>query len=113
MSAGIGVKKGVITSQAVLIPMLCIILLVSCAYPDSTPSSSPVPATTSISSTSQPDSTLVPFPDISQQLLLLFDKMVFQFAKGLGYFFQLIFPGLLPNFHLLLLPLNFHPQPTR
>ena len=65
MSAGIGVKKGVITSQAVLIPMLCIILLVSCAYPDSTPSSSPVPATTSISSTSQPDSTLVPFPDIS------------------------------------------------
>jgi hypothetical protein len=44
--------------HSVMIGLVCIILLVSCAYPNPTRSSSPVPTMISTSSTSQPSSTL-------------------------------------------------------
>ena len=60
MGAEIWVIKVLKLHYSVLITLVCIVLLVSCAYPSSTISSSPSPTVMSNSSTSQPYSTIEP-----------------------------------------------------
>jgi hypothetical protein len=65
MGAEIWAIKALKLCHSVLITLLCIVLLVSCAYPNSTLSSSPVPTMISSSSSSQPHSTIEPHLSIT------------------------------------------------
>ena len=65
MGAEVGVIKVSRICHPVMIGLVCIILLVSCAYPNPTISGSSVPTMISSSSTSQPSSTIDPSKSIS------------------------------------------------